>query len=248
MHNLQPFERVYIAVSDAITFEELQHRWPSISHDEFIDEIENGLFSGFPRPFGVIQKLKDPSTGEIFYQCEYIPPGTQMRERPQQQFIIGYTPSWEGHLEAERQERLARWKGGFVYFLEYVERYETDNPSLKFAPVNEPSVCENISATGTACPPHTEMCDGATPQTGQQHTDISAWQAIIDTGHLSASDRIAASLAVEKIKGKTHAEAYDAVCSGTVVTNKAEYVSKRRTRAEALAKLHGLNMPDWRSM
>lgn len=132
---LKPFDRVRIAASDAVTLEVLQRRWPSVSYDSFIDEIEMGLFSHFPRAFGVLQKLKDPSTGELFYQCEYIPPGTEIREIHAPFFGLQH----EGRLQAEktRQERLSRWKGGFVYFFEDVEAYEMVNPGLHFIPVED---------------------------------------------------------------------------------------------------------------
>jgi hypothetical protein len=80
-----------------------------------------------------------------------------------------------------------------------------------------------------------------------QEKDIAAWQTLLDEGRLSSADRIAVALVIEKIRGKTHKEAYDAVLPTEYKEDKHQFVSKRRPRARKLASLHGLTMPDWRS-
>lgn len=130
MHQFTPFERVTIDIMDAITLEDLLERWPSISCNELIDEIENCLSSVFPRPFGVLCKLEDVETGHSYYQCEYIPPGTVIRPTPPE--------TWDSNpQEQQREERLRRWEKGFVYLRKDIEGYESYNPNVKFVPYKE---------------------------------------------------------------------------------------------------------------
>jgi hypothetical protein len=85
----------------------------------------------------------------------------------------------------------------------------------------------------------------AAPPIDELTPHIVAWEAVLPK--LNSSDKVAALLAIEKWQGRTHAEAYDAVCDDTVVASKIQYVSKNKHRAKKIAEVYGLTMPEWNS-
>jgi hypothetical protein len=85
----------------------------------------------------------------------------------------------------------------------------------------------------------------AAPPIDELTPHIVAWEAVLPK--LNSSDKVAALLAIEKLKRKTHVEAYNAVCGDTVVASKIQYVSKSKRHAEKIAEDYGLTMPKWDS-
>lgn len=111
-----------------------------------------------------------------------------------------------------------------------------DTPQQPVAPHTElatPELQAQLSAASTE-----------TPTKNSMENAIAKWEAVIPK--LSKADKRVALLAIEKLKGKTHAEAYDAVFSA-VIKNKIEAVSKRKARAERIVKRYKLPMPKWKT-
>ena len=80
-----------------------------------------------------------------------------------------------------------------------------------------------------------------TQNSADQH--IKNWTKILPA--ISGAEMVAAKLAIEKWKGKSHPDAYKAACPNGSASNPEEYVSRKKGLAERLAKKYGLSMPKW---
>lgn len=74
---------------------------------------------------------------------------------------------------------------------------------------------------------------------------VEEWEAALP--FLNGTALTAARLAIEKWKGKSHIEAFEATRPGDVVQDPKNFVSKKRKEAEQIALQHGLTMPPWES-
>ena len=72
---------------------------------------------------------------------------------------------------------------------------------------------------------------------------IARWEAVIS--HLRGAEHTAAKLAIEKWRGKSHAEAYNAAIPDGNANRPKEFVSKKKSVAQMVADSHNLPMPDW---
>jgi hypothetical protein len=84
-------------------------------------------------------------------------------------------------------------------------------------------------------------------QEEKNYRHIAAWEALIQEGNLSSADKVAASLAIEKWRGKTHKECYVAVFPNKRIASPVECVSKKQHRVKKLSEKHELPMPKWSS-
>ena len=74
--------------------------------------------------------------------------------------------------------------------------------------------------------------------------NIAEWQAILS--NLNKKEKRAALIAIEKLKGSTHLEAYRAVMGDSASKDSARvYVSKQRNIALEIATKFKLYMPPW---
>ena len=89
-----------------------------------------------------------------------------------------------------------------------------------------------------------QIGDTATQAQGVEAA-IAAWVNILPT--LKRAQYIAAQLAIEKWKGKSHLEAFKAVRPDADTKLAKRYVSEKRKCAQKVALQYGLAMPSWRS-
>ena len=83
------------------------------------------------------------------------------------------------------------------------------------------------------------------PAENDSQQRIQAWEDILC--ELRGADLIAAQLAIEKLSGKTHLQAFKIVCPNKRPELAKRYVSEKRKLAESLSRQYDLPMPPWKA-
>ncbi|MDR3175781.1 MAG: hypothetical protein LBU06_04535 [Desulfovibrio sp.] len=86
---------------------------------------------------------------------------------------------------------------------------------------------------------------GQAEQSAHTETEshIQQWQALLP--ELKGAERTAAKLAIEKLRGATHEQAYKAAFPNKKNQEPRVFVSKKKIEAQKLAKKNSLTMPIW---
>ena len=111
----------------------------------------------------------------------------------------------------------------------------------------QPAASPLPQTSADAATPLPQSCGSPTHETcqGQIASTITAWEAVLPS--LRGAELTAAKLAINKWRGKSHAEAYKAAISDGCASNPKAFVSKMKRVAQKVAHDHGLPMPVWQS-
>ena len=217
--------RMYMQIREPmLTGTQLLKRWCGIFPKEFarcIDERNNITSPGSPDPsffdFPEAFILRGAVKDENGQIIYYCSECTSTFGKFGKEYSPPYKVSGEGYSRIYDFSMLA-------FRLREVEVYEKYSPSLFYTLID---------------PEEVEI-----PSTDVQ-LQSKAWEDVLPK--LKRAELTAAKLAIQKLQGKTHKEAFQAVRPNGNDNDSTNYVSKKRAKAEKVAKEYNLHMPQWAS-